>query len=140
MQVKVKLENGAILPSFGTAGAAGADLYALTDVKLNPGERMIIPTGVSMEIPENYFCFVTGRSGNTINKGLHVALGTIDHDYRGNIGVISFNLSNEVISFKKGDRVAQLIMLPYAQPDYIIVDELSNTERADGGFGSTGLR
>ena len=140
MNVKVKLENGAILPTFGTTGAAGADLYALTDVTLNPGERMIIPTGVSMEIPEGHFCFVTGRSGNTIKKGLHVALGTIDYDYRGNIGVISFNLSNEVISFKKGDRVAQLIMLPYISPDYIIVDELSETDRNTGGYGSTGLR
>lgn len=138
MNVKVKLENGAILPTFGTTGAAGADLYALTDVTLNPGERMIIQTGVSMEIPEGYFCFVTGRSGNTIKKGLHVALGTIDCDYRGNIGVISFNLSNEVISFKKGDRVAQLIMLPYISPYYIIVDELSETDRNTGGYGSTG--
>jgi dUTP pyrophosphatase len=126
------------MPTYGTSGAAGLDLYASADVTIQPNERMLIPTGVAMEIPEGHFCYVMGRSGNTIKKGLHVALGLVDEDYRGEIGVMAFNQSDEVISFAKGDRVAQMVILPYPKVEFVEADELSDTERGTGGYGSTG--
>jgi dUTP pyrophosphatase len=138
MKVKIKLSKDAHMPTYGTSGAAGLDLYASADVTIQPNERMLIPTGVAMEIPEGHFCYVMGRSGNTIKKGLHVALGTIDSDYIGGIGVMAFNQSDEVISFAKGDRVAQMVILPYPKVEFEEVDELSETDRGEGGYGSTG--
>lgn len=138
LKVKIKLSKDAHMPTYGTRGAAGLDLYASTDVTIQPNERMLIPTGVAMEIPDGHFCYVMGRSGNTIKKGLHVALGTIDSDYIGEIGVMAFNQSDEVISFAKGDRVAQMVILPYPKIEFVEVDELSDTERGTGGYGSTG--
>jgi dUTP pyrophosphatase len=79
-----------------------------------------------------------GRSGNTIKKGLHVALGLVDEDYRSTIGVMAFNQSSDAISFAKGDRVAQMVILPYPKVEFVEVDELSNSDRGDGGYGSTG--
>lgn len=138
MKVKIKLSKDAQMPTYGTNGAAGLDLYAIEDVTLQPNERKLIKTGVSLEIPEGYFCYVMGRSGNTIKKGLHVALGLVDEDYRGEIGVMAFNQSNEPIEFKKGDRVAQMVIMPYPKIEFEEVDELSETDRADGGYGSSG--
>lgn len=138
MKVKIKLSKDAHMPTYGTSGAAGLDLYASADVTIQPNERMLIPTGIAMEIPESHFCYVMGRSGNTIKKGLHVALGTIDSDYIGEIGVMAFNQSDEVLSFAKGDRVAQMVILPYPKVEFVEVDELSDTERGTGGYGSTG--
>lgn len=99
---------------------------------------MLIPTGVAMEIPEGHFCYVMGRSGNTIKKGMIVALGLVDEDYRGEIGVMAFNQSNEAVSFAKGDRVAQMVILPYPKVEFNEVEELSKTERGTGGYSSTG--
>lgn len=138
MKVKIKLSKDAQMPTYGTSGAAGADLYAATSVTIPSGGRCLIPTGVSVEIPEGHFCHVMGRSGNTIKKGLHVALGLVDEDYRGEIGVMAFNQSGEAISFAKGDRVAQMVILPYPKVEFVEVDELSDTERGTGGYGSTG--
>lgn len=138
LKVKIKLSKDAHMPTYGTSGAAGLDLYASADVTIQPNERVLIPTGVAMEIPEGHFCYVMGRSGNTIKKGLHVALGTIDSDYIGEIGVMAFNQSDDVISFAKGDRVAQMVILPYPKVEFVEVDELSETERGTGGYGSTG--
>lgn len=126
------------MPTYGTRGAAGADLYAATSVTIPSGSRCLIPTGVSMEIPKGHFCYVMGRSGNTIKKGLCVALGLVDEDYRGEIGVMAFNQSDEAISFAKGDRVAQMVILPYPKVEFNEVEELSKTERGKGGYGSTG--
>lgn len=141
LKVKIKLSkdaNKTYIPSYGTKGAAGADLYAATSVTIPSGGRCLIPTGVSVEIPEGHFCYVMGRSGNTIKKGLHVALGLVDEDYRGEIGVMAFNQSGDTISFAKGDRVAQLVIIPYPKVEFVEVDELSDTERGTGGYGSTG--
>lgn len=138
LKVKIKLSKDAHIPTYGTSGAAGLDLYASADVTIQPNERMLIPTGVAMEIPEGHFCYVMGRSGNTIKKGLHVALGLVDEDYRSTIGVMAFNQSGETISFAKGDRVAQMVILPYPKVELVKVDELSDTERGTGGYGSTG--
>ena len=140
--VKVKLSpeinKTYYMPIYSTKGAAGADLHASESVTLQPNERKLIKTGVSIELPEGHLCFVMGRSGNTIKKGLHVALGLVDEDYRGEIGVMAFNQSGEVISFAKGDRVAQMVILPYPKVEFVEVDELSETERGTGGYGSTG--
>lgn len=138
MKVNIKLSKDAQMPTYSTSGAAGADLYAATSVTIPSGGRCLIPIGVSMEIPEGYFCYVMGRSGNTIKKGLHVALGLVDEDYRGEIGVMAFNQSDEAISFAKGDRVAQMVILPYPKVEFVEVDELSETDRGEGGYGSTG--
>ena len=141
VRVKVKLSadvNKTFIPTNATDGSAGADVYASESVTIQPNERKLIKTGVSIELPEGYLCYVLGRSGNTIKKGLHVALGLVDSDYRGEIGVMAFNQSNEPISFKKGDRVAQLVILPYPKVTFEEVSELSETERGDGGYGSTG--
>jgi dUTP pyrophosphatase len=138
MKVKIKLSKDAHMPTYGTSGAAGLDLYASADVTIQPNERMLIPTGVAMEIPDGHFCYVMGRSGNTIKKGLHVALGTIDSDYIGEIGVMAFNQSSDAISFAKGDRVAQMVILPYPKVTFVETEELSDTERGTGGYGSTG--
>lgn len=138
MKVKIKLSKDAHIPTYGTSGAAGLDLYASADVTIQPNERMLIPTGVAMEIPEGHFGYVMGRSGNTIKKGMIVALGTIDSDYTGEIGVMAFNQSGESISFAKGDRVAQMVILPYPKVEFNEVEELSETERGKGGYGSTG--
>ena len=138
MKVKIKLSKDAKMPTYGTRGAAGADLYAATSVTIPSGGRCLIPTGVSVEIPEGHFCYVMGRSGNTIKRGLYVALGLVDEDYRGEIGVMAFNQSDEAISFAKGDRVAQMVILPYPKVEFNEVDELSETERGKGGYGSTG--
>ena len=139
--VKVKLSpniNKTYMPTYSTKGAAGADLYASESVTLQPNERKLIKTGVSIELPEGHLCYVMGCSGNTIKKGLHVALGLVDEDYRGEIGVMAFNQSDEAISFAKGDRVAQMVILPYPKVEFLEVDELSDTERGTGGYGSTG--
>lgn len=138
MEVKIKLSKDAHIPTYGTSGAAGLDLYASADVTIQPNERMLIPTGVAMEIPEGHFGYVMGRSGNTIKKGMIVALGLVDEDYRGEIGVMAFNQSNEAVSFAKGDRVAQMVILPYPKVEFNEVEELSKTERGTGGYSSTG--
>ena len=114
------------------------DLRASEEVELKAGEFKLIPLGVAMEIPDGHFCYVMGRSGNTIKKGLHVALGLVDEDYRSTIGVMAFNQSSDAISFAKGDRVAQMVILPYPKVEFVEVDELSDTERGTGGYGSTG--
>ena len=141
VRVKVKLSadvNKTFIPTNATDGSAGADVYASESVTIQPNERKLIKTGVSIELPEGYLCYVMGRSGNTIKKGLHVALGLVDSDYRGEIGVMAFNQSDEPIYFKKGDRVAQLVILPYPKITFEDVRELSETERGTGGYGSTG--
>ena len=138
LRVNIKLSKDAQMPTYSTEGAAGADLYAATSVTIPAGQRCLIPTGVSIEIPEGHFCYVMGRSGNTIKKGLHVALGLVDEDYRGEIGVMAFNQSGDAISFAKGDRVAQMVILPYPKVEFNEVEELSETDRGAGGYGSTG--
>ncbi|MBC7538330.1 MAG: dUTP diphosphatase [Bacteriovorax sp.] len=133
------------LPCYETKGAAGADVRASLgtgeSLLIKPGERVLVPTGLSMEIPFGYEVQVRPRSGLSFKTGLMVlnSPGTIDSDYRGEVKIILGNLSNidEVISH--GDRVAQLVLSPVTQAHYIVSEaELSNTVRGSGGFGSTG--
>ena len=139
-----KLDERAVLPKYGSAYAAGADLYALTDgeVVFQPGETKFIHTGIALEIPEGYAGFVYARSGLACKSGLAPAnkVGVIDADYRGELMVSLYNHSNETRTVACGDRIAQLVIAPYLTAQFQEADELDDTQRGAGGFGSTGVR
>jgi dUTP pyrophosphatase len=135
-----RLDHRAKLPTRGTDGAAGLDLYALEDVVLTPGHVHKVRTGVAIEVPSGFEAQVRGRSGLT-SRGVFVELGTIDSDYRGEVGVMMHAYHSEglrVQFIRSGDRIAQLIVAPAPRFNVVEVDELSSTERGAGGFGSTG--
>ena len=144
--VKIKIYKGhpeAVLPDYKTSGSAGADLRAVERVILQPGERAIIPTGLFMEIPVGYEVQIRPRSGLAIKHGITLinCVGTIDSDYRGEVGIPLINLSQEVYIIEVGERVAQMIVASYEQGESVVVDtyeELEKTKRGKGGFGSTG--
>ncbi len=143
IQVK-KLHPDAVLPTYGTQGAAAADLYALCPpegITLAPMQRALIPTGIAIELPDaNYVALVYARSGNAIKHGLSLTngVGVVDSDYRGEICVGLVNLSDTAYTVQNGERIAQLRIAPALQPSFIEVHELSDTQRGTGGFGSTG--
>ena len=134
--------EGLPLPSYATPLSAGMDLRAAIDkpVKIEPGERVLIPTGLMMEIPAGFEGQVRPRSGLALKKGLTLvnSPGTIDADYRGEVKVILINLGKESVEINRGDRIAQLVIAPVVQVNLEVSHELSKTERGDGGFGSTG--
>lgn len=131
------------LPFYATIGSAGMDLVAAIDqdIVLKPQERKLVPTGISIALPVGYEAQVRPRSGLTIKNGISVANtpGTIDSDYRGEICVILINLSNEDFTITRGMRIAQMIVAQYSRVNWNVVPELPESERAEGGFGSTGL-
>lgn len=140
--VKIKkLNDNAVIPTYGTEYSAGADLYALIsdDLEIKPQETVIIPTGIAMEIPNGYVGLIYARSSLGTKKGLTPAnkVGVIDSDYRGEIKVVLFNQSNKIQTITKNERIAQIIITPYIKVQFQEVDELSNTIRGEGGFGST---
>ena len=142
--VKVKLFSRAVdIPQYQTDGAAGADLYAAIehDVKIEPGKWALIPTGVCIELPEGYQAEVRSRSGLALKHGIFVlnSPGTIDCDYRGEIGVILANFSDKPFIVKRGDRIAQLVIARYEKVEFKHVDYLEESMRNSNGFGSTGL-
>jgi len=134
--------EGLELPSYASAGAAGADVRAAVEdeVRLAPGERSAVPTGLTFEIPSGWEIQVRPRSGLAIKHGLTVvnAPGTIDSDYRGELKVLMVNLGFETVAIRRGDRVAQLVAAPAPQAVFTEVDAVGGTDRGDGGFGSTG--
>ena len=141
--IKVKLmKSNAKMPTYGSNGAAGADLYACLDeaVLVQPGTTQMIPTGLSMEIPQGYAGLIYARSGLACKQDLAPAnkVGVIDSDYRGEFIVALHNHGSEVRTISPGDRVAQLVITPVYTPGFKQVDTLSDTERSGGGFGSTG--
>lgn len=143
MNVSVKkLRPDAILPTYGSAEAAGADLYACLDepVTIAPGETAWIPTGIALEVPKGCAGLVYARSSLGVKRGLAPAnkVGVIDSDYRGEIRVVLLNHGKEVQTVEPGERVAQFIITPVLTPRYVEVDALSDTDRGTGGFGSTG--
>ena len=144
IQVKVLNKGGQPLPTYETAHSAGLDLRAALSeaVVLAPGERDLIPTGLFLEIPPGYEAQVRPRSGLALKRGLTLlnAPGTIDADYRGEVGVIMINLSAEDQHIDPGERIAQLIFAPVTRGEWIEVEQLAETERGSGGFGSTGRR
>ncbi|MFQ9933955.1 MAG: dUTP diphosphatase [Lachnospiraceae bacterium] len=139
-----KLNKNAVIPTYGSESAAGADLYACldNDVTIAPGETVFINTGLSMEIPEGYAGLVYARSGLSCKQGLAPAnkVGVIDPDYRGEIMVALYNHSNEAKTVASGDRIAQLVITPFITAAFTEVSSLKETIRGDGGFGSTGSK
>ena len=138
-----KLSEGVTLPSYQTEGAAGMDISAcLTeDVILNPMERKLIPTGFAIAVPDGYAAYLYARSGLASKKGITLpnCVGVIDSDYRGEVKVALVNLSDEPFEIKNGDRIAQMVISPVIQAILVEKEELSETKRAGGGFGSTGV-
>lgn len=139
-----KLKANATLPTYGTDFSAGADLYACLDegVTIEPGKTVFIPTGLAMEIPEGFAGFIYARSGLSCKKGLAPAnkVGVIDADYRGEIIVALHNHSQEAVTLETGERIAQMVIAPFLTAHFIETDELSETVRGVGGFGSTGSK
>ena len=137
-----KLNAKAILPTYGSVGAAGADLYACLDapVTIAPGQTAWIPTGLALEVPEGCAGLVYARSSLGVKRGLAPAnkVGVIDSDYRGEVRVVLLNHGQETQMIAHGERVAQFLITPVLTPVYEEVDELTDTNRGAGGFGSTG--
>jgi len=134
--LKVKLDAGAYEPVRAHATDAGLDLKSTRTFWLHPGHQEFVDTGVHCEIPEGYVGLLTSKSG-LMKKGL-TTRGTIDSSYRGSIGVVVYNHSSEGIKIEAGQKITQMVLIPIITPIVEIVDELSETERGDGGFGSTG--
>lgn len=139
-----KLNENAVIPTYGTEYAAGADLYACMDeaVTINPGQTCFIKTGLAMEVPVGYAGLIYARSGLACKKGLAPAnkVGVVDSDYRGEIMVALHNHSIEAVVVESGERIAQLVITPYIVAAFNQVDELEDTVRGEGGFGSTGSK
>ena len=128
------------LPAYATAGAAGMDVVSAEDVEIAPGARHAVATGLAMAIPAGFEIQVRPRSGLALKHGVTVpnTPGTIDSDYRGELKVIMINLGADTFSIRRGDRVAQLVLAPVTQARWLEVEELDETARGAGGFGSTG--
>lgn len=140
-----KLKEDAILPRYGSEDAAGADLCALTEeetVLFLPGETKLIPTGLAIEIPRGFAGFIYARSGIATKRGLAPAnkVGVIDSDYRGEVMVALHNHSDREQTITRGERIAQLVIAPYLTAVFTEADELDDTARGEGGFGSTGKK
>lgn len=144
MSIKVnikKLDKDAILPAYGSEYAAGADLYSVSETfDIDPGQTVLVHTGIAIELPQGFVGLVYARSGLASKKGLAPAnkVGVIDCDYRGEIMVALHNHSAETRRVEKGERIAQLVIAPYYTANFTEVNELSDTVRGEGGFGSTG--
>lgn len=142
MEIKVINKSTNELPEYATVDSAGLDIRAFLSesVTLKPLERQLIPTGLYLEIPSGYEVQIRPRSGFAFKQGVTVlnSPGTIDADYRGEIGVLLINLSNENVIIEHGERVAQMVVAPFVQAKLKLTDELSETNRGEGGFGSTG--
>ena len=139
-----KLNENAIVPTYGTEYSAGADLYNLLgeDITVEPHKTVLVHTGIAMEIPEGYCGLIFARSGLATKRGLAPAnkVGVIDADYRGEIMVALHNHSDAPVTVEGGERVAQLAILPFLKAEFAEVSELSDTVRGAGGFGSTGKK
>ena len=140
----IKLNDNAIVPTYGTPFAAGADLYALPEgeIVIEPNETVLVHTGIALQIPDGYAGFIFARSGIATKRGLAPAnkVGVIDSDYRGEIMVSIHNHSTVEQIIASGERIAQLVIMPYVKAEFKQCDSLSTTERAQGGFGSTGTK
>lgn len=137
-----KLRTNAVLPTYGSDWAAGADLYACLEspVTIEPGKTVLIPTGLAMEIPVGFAGLIYARSGLSVKRGLAPAnkVGVIDADYRGEFMVALLNHGSESQTVCHGERIAQLVITPAFTPGFVEVAELTDTVRGEGGFGSTG--
>lgn len=144
-QIKfIKLDERATVPTYGSPFSAGADLYAVcdNDIVIEPGKTVLIHTCLAMEIPEGYGGFIFARSGLATKKGLAPAnkVGVVDSDYRGEIMVALHNHSDETQVVAHKERIAQMVIMPYLAAEFIEAETLSDTQRGNGGFGSTGTK
>lgn len=143
MELKIISKSGRI-PEYATAGASGMDLKAYLEepIVLKPMERTLVPTGLFVQIPEGYEGQVRARSGLAIKKGIGLvnSIGTIDSDYRGELKIPVINFGSEDFTINDGDRIAQFVIAKYERVDVVTVDELTDTERGEGGFGHTGIK
>lgn len=140
-KLNVKVEEGIELPRYAHEGDAGLDLRIKEDVTLEPGQRMLVGTGVAVELPPGCVGLVFPRSGLASKSGITLsnAVGVIDSGYRGEIHVALLNVSDETVTLEAGTRVAQMVVMPFVPCEVIAVDELGDTERGEDGFGSTGV-
>ena len=143
MIIKLKAMNDHFrVPTVGSEYSAGSDLYAAEadPIEIKPGESKLIHTGIALEIPESYFGAIFARSGLATKQGLAPAnkVGVIDSDYRGEIMVMLHNHSNQLRTVNPGDRIAQLVIIPYVKAEFMLVNSLQDTDRGEGRFGSTG--
>ena len=144
MQLRIVNQSNNELPQYQTTGSAGMDLRAFLDdtIELGPLERILIPTGLFIELPDGTEAQIRPRSGLAYKHGITVlnSPGTIDSDYRGELKVLLVNLSNEKFIITSGERIAQMVITTFNQPNLTQVDSLTNTDRSSGGFGSTGVK
>lgn len=138
MKMKVKLDEGAHMPTKAHKADAGYDLYAAHSKYILSGGSAVIDTGVHLNIPEGFFGLVAGRSGLNFKESIICPQGTIDAGYTGSIKVKLYNLQQESRMIMKGDRIAQIIFMRCHSPEFEVVDELAETDRGEGGFGSSG--
>ena len=137
-----KLEHCYEIPKYQTSGASGMDLYAANDepIELKPLERRLVPTGLKIQLEKDFEAQIRPRSGMSIKHGITLinCVGTIDEDYRGEVCVPIVNISNETYTINRGDRIAQMVIMPVAKAEIEVAKELTTTQRSSGGFGSTG--
>ncbi|MCD8553330.1 dUTP diphosphatase [Seleniivibrio sp.] len=140
-KVKIKADDPALMPEYKTEHAAGVDLMAAHGGEIKPFERTLVKTGLYIELPEGFEAQIRPRSGLALKNGITLlnTPGTIDSDYRGELGIILINLSQDTFVYKKGDRIAQMVVATVTRAVFEQVTELSETERGAGGFGHTGI-
>ena len=136
--MKIMLDDGAYMPTRAHDNDAGLDLYATADTMIRPGESAVFDTGVHFELPSGTFGKLESKSGLHVNHGIVCLGGVIDEGYRGSVRVKLFNFGNDPHLFLRGDKIVQMVIIPYAAPKMERVRRLDDTERGDGGFGSTG--
>lgn len=144
MTLKIKITSaGGQLPGYETVGSAGMDIKALLNdsILLNPGERALVPTGISIELPQGFEAQIRARSGLAVKYGIGLVngIGTIDSDYRGEVKVPLINWGKEAFHINNGDRIAQLVVAKYETVEWVPTDNLQDSKRGEGGFGHTGF-
>ena len=139
--MRITITPDATLPSYKTEGSAGLDLSCSEDFEIKPMERKLVSTGISVAVPEGYEAQIRPRSGLAIKHGISMVNtpGTIDSDYRGEVKIIMINYGKDAVCFSKGERVAQMVICPVARVELQVVESLDETDRGQGGFGSTGV-
>lgn len=140
--LQITLQEGATAPFYATEGAAGMDIRSIEEVNLQPGERKLVRTGLKIAVPQGFEAQIRPRSGLALKKGISMVNtpGTIDSDYRGEVGVILINHGQEEVRLEKGERIAQMVICPVVQVQVEVVQSLDETDRGAGGFGSTGTQ
>lgn len=141
MIIKIKkVHQNAKIPKYALPGDAGMDLFAIEDKTVKPNEIIAVKTGISIELPNNYVGLIWDKSGLALKSGIKTMGGVIDSGYRGEIAVILTNLSKDAYEIKRGEKIAQLLIQKIESAEILEVNELNNTERNEGGFGSTGSK